>query len=194
MFALASWVVIASAGSFPLDAATARTVASWRLGDVSLAVPRALEFFGSPSVRAVWTAALAIVLWRWLGPRHALLVLAAAAVFVLTDSIKYLADRQRPAAGSGLNPSFPSGHAAYTASVVGLMVVLLVRHSRPKLACAGLVLIALMGPSRVMLGVHWLSDVLVGYAIGLGWLALVVGFGLPWAETGDQREVATADP
>lgn len=94
-----------------------------------------------------------------------------------------LADRPRPAAGQGLDPSFPSGHTAYVTAVLGLAAIVLAEHRRWWLAAGALLVIAAMGPSRIVLGVHWLSDVLAGYAIGLAWLVLVVTLGLPRART-----------
>lgn len=71
--------------------------------------------------------------------------------------------------------SFPSGHA-FTATVLyGFLLFLVWREtsSRPlRLTLTGLLvlLIVLIGLSRILLGVHWVSDVLGGFTIGLAWL------------------------
>lgn len=65
--------------------------------------------------------------------------------------------------------SFPSGHAAGNMIFFGALAMLAERRS----AYVGATLaIALIGTSRVWLGVHWPSDVLAGWIEGLGWLAL----------------------
>ena len=183
-FALVCWAGVAGLGLLPADARTAQEVAEERVGGLGLALPRVLAFLGSPVPAAIWTAGLAVAGGRWLGRRYGALVLAASGVFVITSVIKVLADRPRPAAGAGLDPSFPSGHTAYVTAVLGLMVVLLAQRQRWGLAAAAGLVVVAMGPSRVLLGVHWLSDVLAGYAIGLAWLLLILAFGLPWARRG----------
>lgn len=70
--------------------------------------------------------------------------------------------------------SFPSGHATLAVAFYGLIFYLILLQARHKLLKAFLVLLAfgfvvLMGFSRVYLGVHYLSDVAGGYAIGLVW-------------------------
>jgi len=65
--------------------------------------------------------------------------------------------------------SFPSGHAAGNMIFFGALALLAGGRSAYGAAAA---LIALIGVSRVWLGVHWPSDVLAGWIEGLGWLAL----------------------
>ncbi|RJG53919.1 PAP2 family protein [Sphingobium terrigena] len=65
--------------------------------------------------------------------------------------------------------SFPSGHAAGNMMMFGALAMLAGRHSA---YWAAGVMIALIGISRVWLGVHWPSDVTAGWIEGLGWLAL----------------------
>ncbi|MEC3911073.1 phosphatase PAP2 family protein [Sphingobium sp. CR2-8] len=64
--------------------------------------------------------------------------------------------------------SFPSGHAAGNMMFFGALAMLVARRSGYGAAA---VMIALIGVSRVWLGVHWPSDVTAGWIEGLGWLA-----------------------
>ena len=70
--------------------------------------------------------------------------------------------------------SFPSGHASLSAVVyLTLGVLLAATREKPRerlyiLACAALV-VALIGVSRVVLEVHWATDVLAGWAFGSAW-------------------------
>ncbi|CCH03520.1 phosphoesterase, PA-phosphatase related (plasmid) [Fibrella aestuarina BUZ 2] len=71
--------------------------------------------------------------------------------------------------------SFPSGHSATAMILYGLLAYWLIRghHSRWSRAGIGIVavgLILMVGFSRIYLGVHFLSDVLGGYLLGLCWL------------------------
>ena len=77
--------------------------------------------------------------------------------------------------------SVPSGHAAGNMMMFGALAMLAAR--RGGYWAAGVV-IALIGISRVWLGVHWPSDVAAGWMEGLGWLALC-GVWLP-ARRGQQ--------
>jgi undecaprenyl-diphosphatase len=90
-------------------------------------------------------------------------------------------DRPRPDAGSAIalpsSFSFPSGHAATGVAVLGLLGLLAAtvartRAQRVAAVGAGFALGALIGASRVVLGVHYLSDVLAGTYLGLAWLCV----------------------
>ena len=89
--------------------------------------------------------------------------------------------------------SFPSGHAA-NSMIVYLAIALLAfddpQHRRWAVAAAVL-LSFLIGLSRPMLGVHWPSDVVAGWAFGLLWTLLVVAIAARW---GLPRAVAPSPP
>lgn len=121
----------------------------------------------------------------WLARRGApalgvLLIVVALGGQLLDTVAKDGYDRPRPTAGSPIelpsSSSFPSGHAMTGIAVFGLLGLLLARElpSRRRRAvavAAGFVLGALIGASRVVLNVHFLTDVLGGAALGLAWLA-----------------------
>lgn len=74
--------------------------------------------------------------------------------------------------------SFPSGHALVSLAVYGSLGLVLARRLQTRgqrLVVLGLTaaLVAAIGFSRLYLGVHFLSDVLAGYAAGVAWLALL---------------------
>lgn len=176
------WLAVALLGGLPGDLESAAKVREERPGWVALAPAHALDWLGRPIPGAALLALLGAWIWRRIGWRHALLVIGASGVTAITWLIKDAVDRGRPS-GAGIgDPSFPSGHTAWAIAVFGAVAVLAVRRHRWVPAAACMALAGVMGPSRVFLGVHWVSDVIAGYAIGLAWLIGVLLVGLPWAE------------
>lgn len=108
-----------------------------------------------------------------------LLVAVALGVQFLVFTAKNGYERPRPDAGSPIelpsSYSFPSGHAATGVAVFGLLGLLAAARAPVArgwaLIVAGYSLGAAIGLSRVVLNVHYLSDVLAGGCLGLAWLA-----------------------
>ena len=94
----------------------------------------------------------------------------------LYDIVKPAVGRARPPAalqvgGPDIGRAFPSGHATQSIAFYGMLAIVLItwyapRHRRLYVASAALVTLVI-GASRLYLGVHWLTDVLGGYALGL---------------------------
>lgn len=122
---------------------------------------------------AVIIAAVALLLWRGRRSGAQWLALVMAGGTLLNLGLKQLFAAPRPDLLPHLDIvhsySFPSGHAAGNMMLFGALAMLAGRWGSYVLA--GL-LIALIGISRVWLGVHWPSDVLAGWMEGLGWLCL----------------------
>ncbi len=139
--------------------------------------------YGGPAVLVPvgLLAAVAFLAKGW--RRGALLVVVTLAGAGLLDGLlKFSFARVRPASFFDYplpgSPSFPSGHALYAATVFGGLAVLLtvrIRNFPLQLAIwfVAISLILLVGISRVYLGVHYPSDVLAGYAIGIIWVTAV---------------------
>ena len=99
----------------------------------------------------------------------------------LDIAAKHWIERPRPDlvphAARVFTSSFPSSHATVS-SAACLAAALLVAQARPdplfKAAAAAVALVftALIGASRVYLGVHWPTDILAGWALGVAWTAL----------------------
>ena len=104
---------------------------------------------------------------------------------VLSSSIKSLVDRVRPTLNPiahTLGPSFPSGHTTAAAAFYAAAAVLMSRgrgpSARAALAGAAAGIAVAVAASRVLLGVHFLTDVIGGLALGWGWTAIcVIAFG-----------------
>lgn len=91
--------------------------------------------------------------------------------------LKLSFDRVRPEGllGTPVDPSFPSGHSSNAMMLYGFLIFLLWQSTRHALVrWLGTLLlvgvIVFVGLSRVLLSVHWVSDVLGGFTLGLGWL------------------------
>ena len=128
-------------------------------------------------------AALLATRRRW--AEFAVLVAGMALIYLGVHELKAAVDRPRP--GGGLiavsGSSFPSAHAAYSTFYVWLAVTIVMRL-RPGMARgaavvgAGIALTALTGLSRVYLGVHYLSDVSAGWAMGAASFSLCAAVAL----------------
>lgn len=111
----------------------------------------------------------------WADRRHAAcwLVATTACGTLLNTALKQAFAAPRPRLLPHLDIvssySFPSGHAAGNMILFGALALVIGRRIAFGPA---LVAIALVGVSRVWLGVHWPSDVLAGWIGGIGWLAL----------------------
>ncbi len=97
---------------------------------------------------------------------------------------KYVLMRQRPEFVTevvAFSPSFPSGHATNAMAVYGFVAYMVARdlvttRQRFEMTYWTAVLISLIGFSRMLLGVHYVSDVVAGFLVGGFWLLL--GFAL----------------
>lgn len=141
---------------------------------------------------ATWTAALVGVLVAAVevartrrGRVVAFLLVVVLGDKLLTTVVKHLVGRARPGldpAAAALGPSFPSGHASTSAALWAAVALVaagwVAPRRRPALAALAVGLPVGVAASRVLLDVHWLTDVLGGLALGWAWLALcVVAFG-----------------
>jgi membrane-associated phospholipid phosphatase len=119
---------------------------------------------------------------RWI-PVFLLTVLVGEVL--LSNAIKQLLDRVRPTfnpIAAHLGPSFPSGHSTAAAAFYAAAALILGRGASPKaraLLAGGAAGIAVaVATTRVMLDVHWVSDVIAGLALGWAWFAICsIAFG-----------------
>lgn len=108
--------------------------------------------------------------------------IALAGVATVTMAIKAAFERVRPVHDHGLlvehGWSFPSGHASGAVATYGMLAYVLIRllpeRWHAAILAAATVIALSTGFSRVFLQVHFLSDVIAGFACGLAWLALCI--------------------
>jgi undecaprenyl-diphosphatase len=133
---------------------------------------------------------------RWI---PVFLITVVLGEIVLVNAIKEALDRVRPAfdpAAASLGPSFPSGHSATAAATYAAVALVLARRraplSRAAIAAGAVAIAVAVATSRVMLGVHWLSDAFAGLAFGWAWFAVcAVAFGGRLLSFGAPVEAAT---
>ncbi|MBC7304550.1 MAG: phosphatase PAP2 family protein [Nocardia sp.] len=116
-------------------------------------------------------------------PVAALIAITSLGAGVLVWVIKRLVGRHRPPEASRLvfepSLSYPSGHTLGSTVVVGIVAIVLIpqlsqRWVRVAATVPAVVFPIAVGLSRIYLGVHWTTDVLAGWIIGLMWLVLCV--------------------
>lgn len=153
---------------------------SQHASDEQLRVFAAVTDLGDKKFLIPLAAAIAVfMLYRRRWKLAATWIVAAAGGGLLNVGLKALFERTRPerlhdfAAADGW--SFPSGHSSGAFIIYGLLAYLIVINSKPRwhlpVAVLAMTLIVCVGFSRVILQVHYFSDVLGGYAFGAAWVA-----------------------
>lgn len=119
--------------------------------------------------------------------KEALFVASTIGVSVINGGIKMLIERPRPAESfvnilyEAKNHSFPSGHTSFYVVFFGFLIYLMLRLPtldniiRKMIIILSLFLITTIPFSRVYLGVHWLTDVIGGFLLGLIVLITIIG-------------------
>lgn len=141
-----------------------------------------LTALGGPTV--ITLVVLAVVGFLVLQARYhsaVAIVLTAASGEVLNAALKSLFMRPRPEVvphlRAAFETSFPSGHAMQSAIIyltLGAMLMRLSERRLTKIYCCTVAMLAtfLVGVSRVYLGVHYPTDVLAGWTVGLLWASV----------------------
>ena len=140
------------------------------------AAKKALRLVSRSAVALVYLLYLGMLAWlAWhrMGQLWPALVVPASA-FVVGTLVRKLIDRPRPYTALGFTPLLPSRHCFSAAAIAGTAWYVL-----PPLGAVLAVLGVLIAISRVVTGVHYISDVLAGLAFGsvfavLGWNAFVL--------------------
>jgi undecaprenyl-diphosphatase len=126
---------------------------------------------------AVALAAFAVIRWR---DRWSFLFLLTVLVGMeaITLGVKDLVGRVRPTldpAATSLGPSFPSGHSATSAAFYAAAALIVGRHlprrARQVVFGVAVAIAVAVAASRVLLDLHWLSDVIGGLSLGWAWFA-----------------------
>jgi membrane-associated phospholipid phosphatase len=182
--ALAGFVVLAAAFRHDPLAAWDADVATW----VGTHLPAVVEWGARPfSWLGGWigitvlSVVAGVVLLReraWLDLGFLLAAVLGSQLVVAL--LKHSFDRPRPDVAPAVplpsTASFPSGHATAGVAALGAVAVLAAERlpdarARRRLWALTVVAGLAVGASRVLLGVHYLSDVLAGWCLGLAWLA-----------------------
>ena len=128
-------------------------------------------------------ATIMVVRWRSWTPL-VLMAIGASGSLLMTAAGKQLVGRARPQLAYAVppyetSPSFPSGHTLNSTVIASLVAYLLLLHLTSLITRILSVVLAVawfvaMGLSRVFLGYHWFTDVLVGWTLGLAWVVVVI--------------------
>ena len=198
---LFAWMIRQDLGVVTVDLAVERWAESRATAFTDGVLGTLTHLGDTETIVGVAIAVGAYGLWRWRREAIPLFVLMVVlGQMLISNTIKVVIDRARPELrprADFTGTSFPSGHTtAATATYLAVALILAIGSSprtRAALAGAALAIGAAVGCTRVFLGVHFFSDALAGFAIGLSWFGLcAVAFGGRLQSFGAPAQVAAA--
>jgi undecaprenyl-diphosphatase len=177
-FVLLAAPVISHSGRTSLDQHVWRWLVDHRT-ESQISLFQAISHVGDP----ITLLLLALVAGVWLARRRSVAaglapVAALVAASVTETAVKQLVGRGRPPAFARLltetDPSFPSGHTTGTAALVMTIALVVIpalqtRTTRLAVVLAAGTVAGAVGLARMVLGVHWLTDVAAGWLLGTAW-------------------------
>jgi undecaprenyl-diphosphatase len=173
---------VAEKSTGPVDNA----VRAWLLAHQNPTLYRiaaALSWIGSPTIMFIVAIAAGVWFYRSRGRSKAGVIVAApAAGGLLAGGIKLLYGRARPSGALLINErtfAFPSGHAATSAAVMVTLCYVLAREriiSWPVAIVIGGIVPLIVGITRLYIDVHWTTDVVGGWTVGLFVAAMSAAF------------------
>jgi undecaprenyl-diphosphatase len=157
---------------------------------------------GAQVLAVVACVAAGFLARRGLRQEAVLVVFAVVGAQALTGASKAIFQRERPSFDDPVATagyfSFPSGHALAAIAVYGAIMWIVaprIHSAALRAAClaGGGLLVAAIGFTRIYLGVHYLSDVLAGWSLGLAWLLVAAALArAPWRLPRTRRAAARA--
>jgi undecaprenyl-diphosphatase len=139
---------------------------------------------GDPLVVGIATFVIFLaLLWRRHFRLAASWITTLVGTAVINSALKAWFQRERPLHDHGFivehSYSFPSGHASGSMVFYGMLAYVALVLCPPRwhraIVVVAVSLITIVGISRILLQVHYFSDVMAGYATGLAWVTLCVG-------------------
>ena len=162
----------------PVDLAVVKMISEQRT-ELLTSIARILSLLGGiPAVlgfATLWCTALA---WYKKYASIAFIIIGLLGSIAWAWSLKYVFDLARPPAIYHLvesyGSSFPSAHSIYAATLVVFLLFVTQHHKqRHLIAVLAVLWLAIMGISRVYVGVHYPSDVLAGWGTSFIWMSLL---------------------
>jgi undecaprenyl-diphosphatase len=183
VFGALAYEVKTNAAFVQWDIATAQTIHAYALNIPSALVEYLIFgfFVGREIVIAIGAILTFYFLYKHFWRELAMVLIGSGGGGLLWYFLSRYFDRPRPAFQMDLvltDPSFPSGHALSALICYGFLAYLLV-PKMPSLFWKWLVVLVLafvtafVGVSRLLLGGHYVTDVVAGYALGIAWAGLV---------------------
>lgn len=193
LLALGGGLLLVAAGLFATGRVTGfdPAILLWTRGHTGdhgwlIAISRVVTVMGNNVT--LWIAAAVAIGWcaiRRCWPWCFYLGGTTAGGAIIISAIKAAVGRPRPMVVAHLvdvqTASFPSGHAMDSAVVYGSLAIAMAAgvgggRRGSLVVFAAMVLVFAIGASRIVLGVHWPTDVAAGWALGLSWTALFTRF------------------
>jgi len=192
--------VITSAPIVTADTSIANLLAVFRSAELTK-VFLGITLLGEWQIILVFGTAVIGILWLWRQRLYImpfLLTVIGSVTFTQLGKIAFHRPRPKVSLYIEHSFSFPSGHATVAVAFYGFLTYMLLYRTKQwkrkvNIFFAGVLIILLIGFSRLYLGVHYVSDVWGGYLIGTLWL--IIGISISgWLQSRREKPVVSARP